>query len=77
MADSDLLVLKLPKLDSMLGKLNLFHGIVQINLALLMQKVCSNNGAPVLPLKLSQKTKSALKFLANFGQHIPAYQTGS
>ena len=32
-----------------------------------MQKVFSNNGAPVLKLKLSQKTNSAFKFIANFG----------
>ena len=41
-----------------------------------MQKVFSNNGAQVLKLKLSQKTNSALKFIANFGWHLHADQRG-
>ena len=76
MVENDFLASELQKLDSLLGKLNLLQWTVQINLALLMQKVFSNNGAQVLKLKLSQKTNSALKFIANFGWHLHADQRG-
>ena len=54
MVENDFLASELQKLDSLLEKLNLLQWTVQINLALLMQKVFCNNGALVLKLKLSQ-----------------------